>query len=60
MKLLRVGPKGKEVPAILDKNNIIRDLSSYISDFNPDNLNYEEIKRWVLELLRVPSGLEMT
>ena len=51
MKLLRVGPKGKEVPAILDKDNIIRDLSSYISDFNPDNLNYEEIKKINLEKL---------
>ena len=26
MKLLRVGEKGKEKPAILDKNNKIRDL----------------------------------
>ncbi len=51
MKLLRVGPKGKEVPAILDKDNIIRDLSSYISDFNPDNLNFEEIKKINLEKL---------
>ena len=34
MKLLRVGEKGKERPAILDKNNIIRDLSSHIKDFN--------------------------
>ena len=58
MKLLRVGPKGKEVPAILDKNNIIRDLSSYISDFNPDNLNYEEIKKINLEKLPELSNKE--
>ena len=29
MKLLRVGDKGKEKPAVLDKNNKIRDLSNY-------------------------------
>jgi len=33
MKLLRVGKKGKEKPAVLDKNNKIRDLS-------PDYLNF--------------------
>ncbi len=58
MKLLRVGPKGKEVPAILDKNNIIRDLSSYILDFNPGNLNYEEIKKINLEKLPELSNKE--
>ena len=30
MKLLRVGKKGKEKPAILDKNGKIRDISSHI------------------------------
>ena len=32
MKLLRVGNKGNEKPAILDKNGKIRDLSSQIKD----------------------------
>jgi len=41
MKLLRVGPKGKEKPAVLDKNGKIRDISSHIKDLNPDNLNFE-------------------
>ena len=41
MKLLRVGQKGKEKPAVLDKNGKIRDLSSHINDLNPDNLNLE-------------------
>jgi len=43
MKLLRVGEKGKEKPAILDKNNKVRDLSSHIKDFNPENLKFEII-----------------
>ena len=43
MKLLRVGQKGNEKPAILDKNGKIRDLSSQIKDLIPDNLNFETI-----------------
>ena len=43
MKLLRVGTKGNERPAILDKNEKIRDLSSQIKDLSPDNLNFETI-----------------
>ena len=45
MKLLRVGTKGKEKPAILDKNEKIRDLSSQIKDLNPNNLNFETISK---------------
>ena len=45
MKFLRVGEKGKEKPAILDKNNKIRDLSSHIKDFNSDNLNLETVSK---------------
>ena len=40
MKLLRVGTKKSERPAILDKKGRIRDLSSQIKDLNPDNLNF--------------------
>ena len=43
MKLLRIGKKGNEKPAILDKNRKIRDLSSQIKDLTPDNLNFETI-----------------
>ena len=43
MKLLRVGQKGQEKPAALDKDGKIRDLSSHISDLNPDHLNFETI-----------------
>ena len=45
MKLLRVGKKGKEKPAVLDKNNKIRDLSSHIKDFNSENLKFEKISK---------------
>ena len=45
MKLLRVGLIGKEKPAALDKNAKIRDLSSHIEDFNPENLNFESINK---------------
>ena len=45
MKLLRVGEKGKEKPAILDADGKIRDISSHINDLNPENLNFETISR---------------
>ena len=45
MKLLRVGEKNKEIPAVLDKENKIRSLSNYINDFNPDTLNLNTIDK---------------
>ena len=45
MKLLRVGQKGKEKPAILDKDGKIRDISSHVKDLNPDHLNFETISK---------------
>ena len=56
MKLLRVGEPGKEIPAILDSKNEIRDLSKIIKDFNPDSLNFrviDEIKKINLETLPI-------
>ena len=41
MKLLRVGDKGKEKPAIMDKDGKIRDISFHVKDLNPDFLNFE-------------------
>ena len=41
MKLLRVGDANNEKPAVLDKDNNIRDLSSIIDDFTPQTLNFE-------------------
>ncbi len=43
MKLLRVGNKGTEKPAVLDKKGKIRDITSHIKDLNPDYLNFENI-----------------
>jgi len=45
MKLLRVGQKGKEKPAALGNDGKIRDISSHIKDFNPDNLNFASISK---------------
>tara|TARA_B100000745_G_scaffold195753_1_gene128965 strand:- start:243 stop:1085 length:843 start_codon:yes stop_codon:yes gene_type:complete len=61
MKLLRVGDKGKEKPAVTDQNNKIRDLSSHITDLSPDYLNFEtilKIKNIDLEKLPVLSSKE--
>ena len=45
MKLLRVGNFSKEKPAVLDKNEIIRDLSSIIQDLNPTTINQNTIEK---------------
>ena len=45
MKLLRVGNKGNEKPAILDSEGKIRDISSHINDLNPKNLNFETFSK---------------
>jgi 2-keto-4-pentenoate hydratase/2-oxohepta-3-ene-1,7-dioic acid hydratase in catechol pathway len=45
MKLLRVGQKGKEKPAALDKDGKIRDISSHAEDLNPHHLNFETISK---------------
>ena len=45
MKLLRIGEKGKEKPAILDADGKIRDISSHINDLNPENLNFETMSK---------------
>ena len=45
MKLLRVGEKGKEKPAILDADGKIRDISSHINDLNPENLNFGTLSK---------------
>tara|TARA_B100000902_G_C27144349_1_gene830335 strand:+ start:209 stop:1054 length:846 start_codon:yes stop_codon:yes gene_type:complete len=43
MKLLRVGDQNKEIPAILDEKNRIRNLSNYIEDLIPKTLNINTI-----------------
>jgi 2-keto-4-pentenoate hydratase/2-oxohepta-3-ene-1,7-dioic acid hydratase in catechol pathway len=54
MKFLRCGDIEKEKVAALDKSGKIRDLSYYIDDFNPENLNFlnlEKLKKIDLEKL---------
>ena len=45
MKLLRLGQKGKEKPAVLDNGGKIRDISSHVEDLNPQYLNFETISK---------------
>ena len=45
MKLLRVGDKGKEIPAIVDGENNYRDLSSLADDLKPSTLNFKIFKK---------------
>ena len=45
MKLLRIGEKGKEKPAVIDDQNNYKDLSSVIEDFNPKTLNFETLEK---------------
>ena len=55
MKLLRCGATGKEKTAALDKSGKIRDLSSHIDDFNPENINFfnlEKLKK--IDLKKLP------
>ena len=58
MKLLRCGEKGKEKPAALDKNGVIRDLSSSVSDFDPKNLNFKTLEK--LEKINLESLPEIS
>ena len=58
MKLLRCGEKGREKPAALDKNGKIRDLSSHISDLNPENLNFNILSK--LQKLNLESFPEIS
>ena len=44
MKFLRVGEKGEEIVAALDKNKKLRDLSSEINDLSPETLNFKVLQ----------------
>lgn len=44
MKLLRVGPKGQEKPAILDEKGVIRDVSHVTPDYAGKSLSLEAIE----------------
>ena len=43
MKLLRVGPVGREKPAILDESGAIRDLSGHVTDFAGPSLGFDAL-----------------
>ena len=61
MKLMRVGSKGQEKPAILDSNDNIRDLSSVVKDIAHDTLGdatLEKIKNLDLTTLPIISNEE--
>ena len=58
MKLLRCGKKGSEKPAALDKNGKIRDLSSHVSDYDPENLNFKTLEK--LEKINLESLPEIS
>ena len=45
MKLLRVGEFKNEIPAILDENDKIRNISSYLNDLNPQSLNFDNLNK---------------
>ena len=54
MKFLRVGSLGKEIPAILDNKNKIRDLTSIIRDLTPDTISFK-----ILEKLKVSNLIDL-
>ena len=55
MKLLRIGKKGHEKPAAMDKDGKIRDISSHIQDLKPDHLNFDTIsKLQIADLTSLP------
>ena len=45
MKLLRVGERDHEKVCALDKKLNIRDLSAFISDLNPETINFKNLKK---------------
>lgn len=54
-EVIKSWKKGKEKPAVLDSNGSIRDLSSYLNDFTPENLNFSIIEKLkAIDLQRLP------
>ena len=45
MKLARIGESGSEVPAVLDRDGVHRDVSSVVSDFTPEFFAGDGIER---------------
>tara|TARA_B100001123_G_scaffold372692_1_gene436791 strand:+ start:51 stop:890 length:840 start_codon:yes stop_codon:yes gene_type:complete len=45
MKLLRVGNRNKEKPAIIDNEGVLRDLSTIINDLDTNTINEDTLKK---------------
>ena len=45
MRLCRIGAIGDEKPAIIDQDGNYKDLSSIVTDFNPNTLNFETLEK---------------
>ncbi len=45
MKLLRCGPPGREKPALLDADGVLRDLSAQLPDIGPAQLSDTALAR---------------
>jgi 2-keto-4-pentenoate hydratase/2-oxohepta-3-ene-1,7-dioic acid hydratase in catechol pathway len=60
MKLLRYGPKGQEIPCLLDDAGHIRDLSAHVDDFAGDTVSLESLDKLraldVHQLPQLPHG----
>jgi 2-keto-4-pentenoate hydratase/2-oxohepta-3-ene-1,7-dioic acid hydratase in catechol pathway len=39
LKLVRFGRKGKEKPGVIDKNGVVRDVSSLVADYTPETIS---------------------
>ena len=53
MRLLRFGQRGQEKPGVLDHQNVLRDLSGYLSDITAETLSPESLAR--LEKIKIDS-----
>src|SRR5438309_420840 len=45
MKLLRYGPRGQELPGLLDPENQIRSLKDHVTDIGPTQLSRAALRR---------------
>ncbi|MFC3166048.1 2-hydroxyhepta-2,4-diene-1,7-dioate isomerase, partial [Ciceribacter thiooxidans] len=45
MKLMRVGPPGREKPALLDKDGKVRDLSAHVADIGGAAISPEGLQK---------------
>ncbi|MFC3163890.1 2-hydroxyhepta-2,4-diene-1,7-dioate isomerase, partial [Ciceribacter thiooxidans] len=45
MKLMRVGPPGREKPALLDKDGKVRDLSAHVADIGGTAISPEGLAK---------------